>query len=154
MSSDDPKDEVVVLNPPETGEAKQQIPVYFGVSERSAGAKALSLNLTAFPPGANSNTHLHDEFETAIYGVAGAVEIFYGRRLERSVVVTEGSFCFIPPGLPHKAYNLSESEPGLFVTARNDANEQESVVLVPEADDGSADERVRETRRRYAAGQL
>jgi uncharacterized RmlC-like cupin family protein len=153
MSSDDPKD-VVVLHPPDTGEAKQQIPVFFGVSERSAGAKGLSLNLTAFPPGANSNEQKHREFETAIYGVAGAVEIFYGRRLERSVVVKEGAFCFIPPGLPHKAYNLSESESGLFVTARNDANEQEDVELVPEADDGSADERVRETRRRYAAGQL
>src|SRR2546421_2311265 len=145
MSSDDPKDEVVVLLPPETGEAKQQIPVFFGVSERSAGATGLSLNLTAFPPGANSNAHKHRDFETAIYGVAGAVEIFYGSRLERSVVLKEGAFCFIPPDLPHKAYNLSESESGLFVTARNDANEQEDVVLVPEADDGSADERVRET---------
>lgn len=146
--------EVLVLTPPATEQAKQEIPVFFGVSNASAGATGLSLNLTAFPPGANSNTHMHRDFETAIYGVEGAVEIYYGERLEHSCVLTRGAFCFIPPGLPHKAYNLSETEPGLFVTARNDPSEQENVVLTPEADDGSADERVRETRRRYAAGEL
>jgi uncharacterized RmlC-like cupin family protein len=83
--------------------------------------------------------------------VKGAVEIFFGGQLERSVVLGEGSFCFIPPGIPHKAYNLSETEPGLFVTARNDPDEQENVVLTPEADDGSPDEKVRETRRRFAS---
>ena len=46
---------------------------------------------------------MHVGYETAIYGVRGDVELFYGERLERSVVVTEGSFGFIPPGLPHKA---------------------------------------------------
>ena len=145
---------VVVVNPPATEGAKQDIPVFFGVSDRSAGARGISLNLTAFPPGGNSKAHIHRQFETAIFGVKGACEIFYGERLEHSVVLKEGCFCFIPPSLPHKAYNLSESEQGLFVTARNDANEQEDVVLTPEADDASPDERVRETRRRYAAGEL
>ncbi len=146
--------QVVVLEPPETEAAKQDIPVFFGVSGRSAGARRLSLNLTAFPPGANSNAHMHRDYETAIFGVKGACEIFYGERLEHSVVVGEGAFCYIPPGLPHKAYNLSETEQGLFVTARNDADEQEDVELTPEADDGLPDERVRETRRRFAAGEL
>jgi uncharacterized RmlC-like cupin family protein len=141
---------VVVLNPPATETARQEIPVFFGVSNASAGSRGLSLNLTVFPPGGKSNAHMHREFETAIYAVKGAVEIFYGDRLESSVVLDEGSFCFIPPGLPHKSYNLSEVEDGLFVTARNDPMEQENVVVTPEADDGSADERVRETRRRYA----
>jgi uncharacterized RmlC-like cupin family protein len=86
--------------------------------------------------------------------VKGACEIYYGNHLEHSVVLKEGAFCFIPPSLPHKAYNLSESESGLFVTARNDANEQEDVELTPDADDGSPDERVRESRRRYASGEL
>ena len=145
---------VRILQPPETAGAKQDIPVFFGVSEHSVGAKKLSLNLTAFPPGGNSNAHMHHDFETAIFGVKGACEIFFGERLEHSCVLTEGAFCYIPPGLPHKAYNLSETEQGLFVTARNDANEQEDVVLTPDADDGSPDERVRVTRARYAAGQL
>ena len=65
-------------------------------------------------------------------------------------MVAEGSFCFIPPGVPHKAYNLSETESALFVTARNDPADQEHVVVTPEADDGSADERARQTRARRA----
>lgn len=136
--------EIRVLNPPESAQAKQEIPVFFGVSEKSAGARGLSMNMTSFPPGGKSNTHMHRDFETAIYGVSGHIMLFYGERLEKSIEAREGDFIFIPPHLPHKAYNLSRSEPAHFVTARNDANEQENVTVTPDADDGSADERVRE----------
>jgi uncharacterized RmlC-like cupin family protein len=138
--------EVVLVCPPEARGARQHLPVVFGISGATAGATGLSLQLTEFPPAGQSNAHLHVGHETAIYAVSGAVELFYGERLERSVVVTEGSFCFIPPGLPHKAYNLSETESALFVTARNDPVDQEHVVVTPEADDGSADERARRSR--------
>ena len=62
--------------------AKKDIPVFFGISERTAGAAGLSLNVTAFPPGGFSNTHKHDGYETAIDAVDGAIEFFYGERLE------------------------------------------------------------------------
>jgi glutamate/tyrosine decarboxylase-like PLP-dependent enzyme/uncharacterized RmlC-like cupin family protein len=138
------------VRPPTTERGRQDVPVQFGVSEASAGASGLSLNVTAFPPGGSSAAHLHRSFETAIYAVRGAVELFYGEHLERSVVVEQGDFCFVPPGVAHRAFNLSEHEPALFVTARNDPTEQENVVLTPEADDGSANERVAGTRRRRA----
>jgi uncharacterized RmlC-like cupin family protein len=142
---------VTVLRPaPEVG--KQDVPTFFGVSRTTAGARTLSLNLTAFPPGGQTVAHAHRGFESALYGVRGAVELFYGPRLEHSVVIEAGTFCFIPPDVPHKAYNLSQTEPAEFVTARNDPEEQESVVVTPEADDGSADVRVADTRRRYATG--
>lgn len=149
MSADRPgSQEVVVLRPSAAVAAAQQVPVFFGVSAATAGASQLSLNLTAFAPGDCSAAHLHEDFETAVYAARGAVEIFHGPHLEHSVVVDEGSFCFIPAGVPHKAYNLSDDEPALFVTARSDPNEQERVRLTPEADDGSADERVRATKER------
>ena len=144
--------EIVLVPAPPPHQAKQHLPVLFGISRATAGATGLSLHLTSFPPGGHSNAHMHVGYETAIYGVRGDVELFYGERLERSVVVTEGSFGFIPPGLPHKAYNLSETEGALFVTARNDPADQEHVVATPEADEGSADDRVRRTRARHAAG--
>ena len=134
-------DDVVLLQPPNAEEAKQDIPVFFGVSGESAGAKVLSLNVTSFPPGGSSNAHMHDGFETAIRHLDGRVAIFYGERLQNHVVLEPGCFCLIPPNLPHKAFNLSRSEPAHSVTARNDPAEQESVVLTPDADDGSADER-------------
>ena len=131
---------------------RQEVPISFGVSEATAGAAGLSLNVTSFPPGEASVAHMHRSFETAIYGIRGTVELFYGERLEHSAVVGQGDFCFIPPGVPHKAYNLSDHETALFVSARNDPAEQENVVLTPEADDGSADERAARTKRRRAAG--
>jgi len=147
----DPTQKVLVLRPEGAETAKQDIPVFFGVSEDSAGAKGLSLNVTAFPPGGHSNTHKHVGYETAIYAVSGAIEFFYGEHLEDSVVARAGDFLFIPAGVPHKTYNLSLDEPGIFVTARNDPREQENVVLTPEADDGSSEKRVEETRKRYLA---
>jgi uncharacterized RmlC-like cupin family protein len=143
--------DVVLVRPPASERVKQELPVLPGISAATAGATGLSLQLTTFPPAGHSNAHLHLGYETAIFGVRGAVELFYGERLERSVVIAEGAFCFIPPGLPHKAYNLSEREDALFVTARNDPADQERVVLTPEADDGSADERVRASRARSAS---
>jgi glutamate/tyrosine decarboxylase-like PLP-dependent enzyme/mannose-6-phosphate isomerase-like protein (cupin superfamily) len=110
------------------------------------------MNVTTFPPGESSAAHQHCDFETAIYGVRGEVTLFYGPRLEHSVVVGTGDFCFIAPGVPHKAYNLSDTETALFVTARNDPVEQENVVLTPEAEDDDHARRVAETRRRHGAG--
>ena len=144
---------VVVVRPEATSRSVQDVPVVFGISQASAGARQLSLNLTSFAPGDSTAAHAHEEFETAIYAARGAVELFYGPRLEHSVVLTDGDFCFIPPGVPHKAYNLSDEEPAFFVTARSDANEQERVRLTPEADDGSADARVRATKARLRATQ-
>lgn len=145
----DPTQKVVVLHPDGAETAKQDIPVFFGVSEDSAAARGLSLNVTAFPPNGHSNAHKHVGYETAIYAVSGVIEFFYGDHLERSAVVRTGDFLFIPADVPHKTYNLSLDEPGIFVTARNDPREQENVVLTPEADDGSTEARVAESRRRY-----
>jgi glutamate/tyrosine decarboxylase-like PLP-dependent enzyme/mannose-6-phosphate isomerase-like protein (cupin superfamily) len=110
------------------------------------------MNVTTFPPGASSAAHEHRDFETAIYGVRGEVTLFYGPRLEHSVVVGKGDFCFIAPGVPHKAYNLSDTETALFVTARNDPVEQENVLLTPEAEDDDHIRRVAEARGRSGTG--
>jgi uncharacterized RmlC-like cupin family protein len=148
--ADGPQQEVRVVEPAPPAAAAQRVPVVFGISEATVGARQLAVNLTSFEPGGSTAAHLHEGFETGIYAARGDVELFYGERLERSVVVTEGSFCFIPAGVPHKAYNLSDTEPALFVTARSDPNEQERVRLTPDADDGSPDQRVKETKARLA----
>ena len=124
----------------------------FGVSGTTAAAEGIAMNVTTFPPGGASIAHKHREFETAIYGIRGAVALFHGEHLEHEVVVGRGDFCFIAPDVPHKAYNLSDAETALFVTARNDAAEQENVVATPEAEDATLADRVAEARRRFAAG--
>ena len=56
------------------------------------------------------------------------METRYGPDLAASVISEAGDFLFIPPGEPHLAINLSESEPARAIVARNDPAEQENVV--------------------------
>ncbi len=37
-------------------------------------------------------------------------------------------FLFIPPGVPHRPRNLSDTEPATAVVARNDARDEDRVV--------------------------
>jgi uncharacterized RmlC-like cupin family protein len=46
--------------------------------------------------------------------------------------VHAGDFFYIPADVPHLPYNASPTETVIAMTARTDANEQESAVLLPE----------------------
>jgi uncharacterized RmlC-like cupin family protein len=59
------------------------------------------------------------------------VEMWTGEQLEHREVAHPGEYLYIPAGVPHLAVNRSES-PAIFVLARTDPNEQESVELRPE----------------------
>lgn len=76
----------------------------------------------------SATPHYHDGFETAIYVLEGEVETRYGAGLAKSVVNKPGDFIFIPADVPHQPVNLSADEPARALVARNDADEQESVV--------------------------
>jgi uncharacterized RmlC-like cupin family protein len=121
-------DRVVVVRPERETETVQRLPAFVGICARTARSSALSMNLVVVPPGAVAEPHYHDGFETAIFQLSGRVETRYGERLEETVVTGAGDFLFIPPGLPHQARNLSDVEPATAIVARNDPNEQESVV--------------------------
>ena len=121
-------EEVRLVRPSEASPTLQGLPAFVGICGRTAGATAISLNLVVVPPGALAEPHYHDGFETAIYQLSGRVETRYGPRLEQAVVSAAGDFLFIPAGVPHQARNLSDTEPASAIVARNDANEQESVV--------------------------
>jgi uncharacterized RmlC-like cupin family protein len=107
----------------------QGLPAFVGICERTAGSRGISMNLVVVPPGAVAEPHLHQGFETAIYQLSGRVETRYGDELEHSVITGTGDFLFIAADVPHQARNLSDAEPATAVVARNDPNEQESVVL-------------------------
>jgi len=44
-------DEIVTVRPEQTTLTKQQLPNFVGISEASAGAKHLSMNMVIIPPG-------------------------------------------------------------------------------------------------------
>jgi uncharacterized RmlC-like cupin family protein len=123
------QDEIVTVRPAVTTGTIQKLPNYIGISEATAGATGLSMNLVVIPPAAKAEPHFHKGFETAIYMLQGRVETRYGENLAKSVVNEAGDFIFIPAGVPHQPVNLSETEPALAIVARNSANEQETVQV-------------------------
>jgi len=110
---------------------RQRLPYFVGVSGATAGSAGLSMHLVVIPPGARSEPHLHRGYETAIYVLEGRVETRYGEGLAQSVISEAGEFLFIPPGEPHQAINLSETEPARAIVARNDPCEQDNVLPYP-----------------------
>jgi len=128
----DLKGKVVTVHPEETITAKQNLPYYIGISKETTGAKRLSMNLVVIPPGSSPKAHYHKDFETAIYLLKGRVETRFGEDLKESTINEEGDFIYIPPGVPHKPVNLSETEPALAIVSRNDPNEHENLILYDE----------------------
>ena len=122
-------DTVITIRPQATHITKQQLPNFEGISASTAGSKHLCMHLVIIPPGGKAMAHYHDGYETVIYIIEGRAETKYGENLEQSSINEAGDFLFIPPNLPHQPVNLSDTEQVVAVVARNDPNEQESVVL-------------------------
>lgn len=122
-------DKIITVRPKESFVSKQQLPNFEGISAQSAGTKYLCMHLVVIPPGGRAVAHYHNGHETTIYIVKGRAETKYGEKLEQSSINEAGDFIFIPPNVPHLPINLSDTEEVIAVVARNDPNEQESVVL-------------------------
>jgi uncharacterized RmlC-like cupin family protein len=120
-------DRVVVVRGVEPSE-RQRIGYSVGVSADACGSTGLSLSYVVVPPGGVADAHYHDGYETAIYQLSGRVETSFGPGLAESVVTEAGDFLFIPPGVPHRPRNLSDTEPATAVVARNDPRDEERDV--------------------------
>jgi uncharacterized RmlC-like cupin family protein len=127
--------EIVTVRPTGTTMTRQQLPNFVGISAATAGSKHLSMNLVVIPPGGAAQPHVHRGYETAIYLLSGRVETRYGPGLRNSIIHEAGDFIFIPADIPHQPVNLSATEPAHALVARNDPNEQESVVAYDPATD-------------------
>ena len=107
-----------------------------GVSAESVGSRALWLGSVTLPPaGGRTKAHFHENHESAFYMISGGeVEVYTGEQLEHREVANAGDYFYFPAGVPHVAVNRGET-PAVFVGARTDPNEQESVVMRPELDE-------------------
>jgi uncharacterized RmlC-like cupin family protein len=113
----------------EATQSQQALPIFPGISGKTAGAKNLSLLKVVIPPGGSAEAHVHRGFESAIYLVQGRVETRYGEGLKKSVINEAGDFIFVPADVPHQPFNLSDTEPAIAIVARSDPNEQEHTIL-------------------------
>lgn len=120
---------IISVRPAQDVMTRQQLPYFVGISNDSVGAQGLSMNMVVIPAGGSAKAHCHRGFETAIYLLEGEVETRYGPGLRKTIISKAGDFLFIPPNVPHQPFNLSATEPARAIVARNDANEQENVVL-------------------------
>ncbi len=126
--SDHNNADLITIRPECRVMTRQKLPYFVGISGATAGATGLSMHLVVIPPGAIAAPHFHQGFETGIYVLEGQVETRYGTKLEKSSINQAGDFLFIPPGVPHTAINLSQTESARAIVSRNDPNEQENVV--------------------------
>ena len=123
----EPDAAVRAIRPDQELLTRQRLPYFVGISAQTVGASGLSMHLVVIPPGGRSEPHSHLAYETGIYVLEGTVRTRWGAALEHEVVSRAGDFLFIPPGMPHEAINLSDSEPARAVVARNDPAEQDRV---------------------------
>jgi len=121
-----------VLRAREASGTTQGLSYARGISAESVGARCICMHLGTVPPGGASQAHQHDAHETAIYVLRGRAGMDYGPSLEHRVEAEAGDFVYIAAGVPHRPFNLSESEPVEYVVARTDPNEEENVVLRPD----------------------
>lgn len=106
---------------------RQRLPYFVGISGQTVGATGLSMHIVVIPAGGRADPHVHVGYETGIYVLEGRVCTRWGASLEHETVSEAGDFLFIPPGVPHEAINLSETEPARAIVARNDPAEQDKV---------------------------
>jgi uncharacterized RmlC-like cupin family protein len=116
------------IRPDRAVDTLQRLPYFIGVSGSSVGARGLSMHLVVIPAGARAEPHIHLGYETGIYVIEGRVETRYGEGLTESIVSEAGDFLFVPPGVPHQAINLSDTETARAIVARNDPAEQDKVA--------------------------
>ncbi|KKB07580.1 cupin domain-containing protein [Devosia chinhatensis] len=111
---------------------KQGMDYFSGISAQSAGSTGLCLHMLVLPPGGKAKPHYHAHHETAIFQLEGSTSFYHGPNLEFLDEVHESDYVYIPAGIPHQPFNATEQTARALI-ARTDPNEQESVVLLPEA---------------------
>ncbi len=93
------------------------------ISQATAGATNIYMGVFRVPPGARSRPHYHAHCESAVYILAGALEVRWGDGLEHVVRLQPRDLVYVPPRETHVLVNLSEAEPAEYVVARDSPHE-------------------------------
>ena len=102
------------------------------ISQATTGAHNIYMGIFRVPAGARGRPHYHDNCESALYMLSGAIEIRWGDQLQDSLTVEAGDMLYVPPRETHTVQNVSDTEPAEYVVARDSPTEDS--VEVPWAD--------------------
>ena len=110
---------------------RQQVQLFRGISNATAGSQQLSMNRIILPPNAKGLRHRHKDAETVIYLLEGEARTLIG--LDGKIVLDNkaGDFIFIPAGVWHQPMNVSGSNV-IAIEARADADDQSNVEIAPQ----------------------
>ena len=88
------------------------------VSQQTTGQSQIYMCKVVIPPhqAETAVPHAHISTETAIYIEKGEVVVFFGDALEEVVVISEGEYLHIPPGVIHYPINRRDVEMIAIVT--------------------------------------
>jgi uncharacterized RmlC-like cupin family protein len=128
-------DGISVIRPGLDNESWNGLSYKVGISERTVGAKDISMNVATVPPGGIAKAHIHVGFEVGLYILRGKLEHKYGKGLSKSVLNEAGDFIFIEPDVPHEVYNLSDTEEVVAVVCRSSAQQWDDIILYDPAQD-------------------
>jgi uncharacterized RmlC-like cupin family protein len=104
------------------------------ISQATAGAHNITMKVQVVPPGARSQPHFHEGFESVVYVLRGELRLRWGDQLEQSEQLGPGDMLYVPPQETHVVENPSDDEPTEYVVARDSPTED--AVTVPWADHG------------------
>jgi uncharacterized RmlC-like cupin family protein len=104
------------------------------ISQATTGATNVFMGRFRVPPGAQSRPHYHENCESALYMLSGAIEIRWGDHLEERLTVEPGDMLYVPPRQTHVVVNRSATDPAEYVVARDSPTEDS--VEVPWASEG------------------
>src|SRR5439155_12013258 len=133
LMSDTTGEGVRVVRSGATFEGKQGLTYGRGITAGTAGSRALSMVTLEVPPGGRARAHLHRGIETAVYGIEGEVETWYGEDLARRAASAAGDYVYIAADVPHVVVNRSE-RPCRAVVVHGAADDQEGIVMRPDLD--------------------
>jgi uncharacterized RmlC-like cupin family protein len=114
-------------------QGRQHLTYLAGLTGATAGSRGICMTLAVLPPGARAKTHLHSGIETAVYVIDGEASMYWGSRLEESLIARAGEYVYIPPDVPHLVMNQSGAECRAIV-AHSAASDQDGIVMLPDLD--------------------
>ncbi len=93
------------------------------ISQATTGATNIYMGVFRVPPGARSRPHYHENCESAVYLLSGALEVRWGDKLEEVVTLEPRDMVYVPPRETHILQNLSDSEPAEYIVSRDSPTE-------------------------------